>query len=146
MRTGVLGGSFDPVHVGHLAVAEACLRAAGLDTVLFMVAGAPPHKLDRTLAPAADRLEMTRLAVRDRPAFRADDRELSRRGPSFTVDTVRELLGESGGPDEVFWIIGGDTLPDLPPESVSSVTGAWSTEPRHTAQVRRLPEGRKERQ
>lgn len=114
MNLGVLGGSFDPVHRGHLAVARAALASAGLDRVLFMVAGAPPHKLGRTLAPGDERLHMVRLALQGEPSFQADDRELRRPGPSFTVQTVRELLAEAPPGLGVSWIIGADTLPDLP--------------------------------
>jgi len=113
MKIAYLGGSFDPVHVGHLALARACLVTADLDRVVFIVAGHPPHKLDRVLAPASHRVEMVRRAVAREDAFSVDDRETRRHGPCYTIDTVRELHSEHED-DNLFWIIGADTLPELP--------------------------------
>jgi len=113
MRIGFLGGSFDPVHRGHLELATACLEAVPLHRVVFVVAGTPPHKLGRALAPAVHRVEMVRLATREDARFAVDDRETRREGPCFTIDTVRELREAFPG-DELFWIIGADTLPELP--------------------------------
>lgn len=112
MRIGYLGGSFDPVHVGHLALAEACREGARLDRVVLTVAGTPPHKLDRALAPAAHRVAMARLAAGSNPSLDVDDRETRRGGPSFTVETVRALLAEREG-DRLHWLIGADSLPEL---------------------------------
>ena len=113
MRVGYLGGSFDPVHTAHLLIAESCLEQAHLDRVVFMVSGRPPHKLVRQLADPAHRLAMVRLAIKGNPALGVDDRELHRDGPSYTVDTVRELVAESPPGEEVVWIIGGDSLGEL---------------------------------
>lgn len=113
MKIGVLGGSFDPVHLGHLVLALRCREGAGLDRVLLMVAGRPPHKRDRALAPAAHRVAMARLAAAGCPWLDVDDRETARAGPSFTLDTVRALKAERPA-DSYHWIIGADTLPDLP--------------------------------
>jgi nicotinate-nucleotide adenylyltransferase len=113
VRLGFFGGSFDPVHAGHLLLAESCREALGLARVTFVVAGAPPHKLSRSLAPAADRIEMVRLAVAGHPAFAVDARETVRAGPSYTIETLRELRLENPA-DELFWLIGADTLPELP--------------------------------
>ncbi|MCU0727530.1 MAG: nicotinate-nucleotide adenylyltransferase [Planctomycetes bacterium] len=113
MRIGCFGGSFDPVHLGHLVLAESCREALRLDVVRFIVAGVPPHKASRTLAGAPDRLAMVRLAIAGHPAFLADDREIRRESVSWTIDTIRELRAEHPG-DELFWLIGADTLPELP--------------------------------
>jgi nicotinate-nucleotide adenylyltransferase len=96
--TGVFGGSFDPPHVGHAIVAQHARERLGLDRVLIVPAGSPPHKLGRRLAPADVRLQMVRALWGSDRAFQVDDRELSREGPSFTVDTLRQLAreGESG--------------------------------------------------
>jgi nicotinate-nucleotide adenylyltransferase len=113
MRVGCFGGTFDPVHCGHLILAESCREALGLDLVRFVVAGAPPHKAARVHATAADRLAMARLAITGNPAFVVDDRETRRTRLSFTIDTVREMRAESPA-DELVWLIGADTLPELP--------------------------------
>ena len=109
---GLFGGSFNPPHVGHLAVAAACAEAAGLEAVVWMPAATPPHKLgDASLAPAEARLAMVRAAVAGDPAFRVSDLEL-RRGadgaPSFTVDTLRALRAQTD--DEWALVVGGDSL------------------------------------
>jgi len=113
MRIGYLGGSFDPVHYGHLAMAEACLEGARLDRVVLVVAGSPPHKLDRTLAEAHHRVAMARIAAEGNPALEVDRRETMREGPSFTIDTVREIRAELGPGHEPVWLIGADSLPEI---------------------------------
>lgn len=90
-RLGILGGSFDPVHLGHLHVARAAQRAFELEHVLFVPAARPPHKPGRRLASGADRVEMLRLALQGRPDWSIDALELEREGPSYTIDTVRAL-------------------------------------------------------
>ena len=90
-RIGIFGGTFDPPHFGHLALAEWARAELRLDRVLFVPAGRPPHKARATSSSAAHRLAMTRLAVRGNAAFRVDALETRRRGPSFTADTVRAL-------------------------------------------------------
>jgi nicotinate-nucleotide adenylyltransferase len=108
MKIGVLGGSFDPIHAGHLAIAEAARDRHGLDRVLVVPAGVPPHKRGE-LAPAADRLTMVRLAIEGRPGLEASDIEIRRPGPSYTVDTLEEL--KRAHPDaELFFIMGADSL------------------------------------
>ena len=94
-RIGVLGGSFDPPHLGHLALAEWARVQLGLAQVLFVPAGDPPHKSRASLTPARQRLAMTRLAVRGNPAFVVRDLEIRRKGASYTVDTLRELAAEA---------------------------------------------------
>ena len=112
MPTGLLGGSFDPPHRGHLALGEAARRQLGLARVRLLPAGDPWRKAARGVTPAAERLAMTRLAVADDPAFEVDAREVERPGPSYTVDTLRELRDE--GETDLVLILGGDALADLP--------------------------------
>jgi nicotinate-nucleotide adenylyltransferase len=113
-RVGLFGGSFNPPHVGHLVLAEWAHAERALDRVLFVVAGQPPHKAPRPLAPAADRLRMVGLAIEGNPAFEACDLELRRTGASYTLQTVRELRGGLGADVELFLIVGGDSLLELP--------------------------------
>jgi nicotinate-nucleotide adenylyltransferase len=91
---GVFGGTFDPIHVAHLAVAESARDATGLAEVLFVPAGEPPHKRAQRISPVADRMAMVRLAVAGNAAFTASDLELRRAGPSYTVDTLEALRSE----------------------------------------------------
>lgn len=88
---GILGGTFDPIHIAHLAVAEEAWETLGLEGVLFIPAGLPPHKLDSTITPGEDRLAMIRLAIAGNSAFVASRMELDRGGPSYTVDTLADL-------------------------------------------------------
>ncbi len=112
-RVGVLGGSFNPIHLGHLLLAEDILELLALDRILFVPAAAPPHKPARGLAPARDRYAMTELAVRDHPRLAISDLELRRPGPSYTVDTL-EALRQAEGPDASFFLlIGSETFLDL---------------------------------
>lgn len=106
MRLGVLGGTFDPIHLGHLAAARAAIECAHLDRVLVVPTGVPPHRAP-AVAGAADRLEMARLAVADDPRFAVVDVELRRSGRSYTVDTLRELHAQHPD-DELFLILGWD--------------------------------------
>jgi nicotinate-nucleotide adenylyltransferase len=111
MRILCLGGSFNPIHHGHLLVARAAAENAGFDSVRLIPNLAPPHKLDYLLASPADRLAMTRLAAAADPLFSVDDLELHRSPPSFTIDTVRQF--RAAGLGRVTWLIGSDTLPTL---------------------------------
>lgn len=112
-KVGLLGGSFNPIHVGHLVLAEAAREQLGLERVLLVPNSLPPHKAAETMAPAADRLRMVELAVADHPALEACDVELRREGASYSLHTVRGLLSEH--PDwDVHFLIGADTLPELP--------------------------------
>ncbi|MDA1040615.1 MAG: nicotinate-nucleotide adenylyltransferase [Planctomycetota bacterium] len=113
MRIGVFGGSFDPVHLGHLIAAECCREQAGLDRVLFVPAAVPPHKQDRQLSPAADRVEMLRLAVGGHDAFAVSTLEIDRGGVSFTVDTLVHLR-ETHPADEFFLLLGPDAIVEFP--------------------------------
>jgi nicotinate-nucleotide adenylyltransferase len=112
IRRILYGGSFDPVHAGHLHVAAHALRALGADRLAFVPAFRSPHKTNGTSASAEDRLAMLRLAAQEDPRFDVLDTELRRGGPSYTVDTVRELLAP-GGPfagDALVLLIGQDAL------------------------------------
>ncbi len=112
MHIGIFGGTFDPVHLGHLILAEQCREQARLDRVLFVPAARPPHKLDQSLTPFARRVEMLALAIAGNPAFQIDDLEKDRPGPSYTVDTLEELHRRYPA-DELTLLIGSDTLADL---------------------------------
>lgn len=114
MKLGLLGGSFNPIHVAHVRMAEAAREALGLERVLFIPARLPPHKLTAGLAPEADRLAMARLAVQDVPGFEVSDVEMRRSGASYTIDTIETLRGEFGPAAEFFFLIGSDTLAELP--------------------------------
>lgn len=112
MKIGILGGSFNPIHNGHLAMAEAARAAHGLDRVLLVPAARPPHKRD-DLAPADDRLEMVRLAVKGRKGLEASAIEVERPGTSYTVDTLEELARRHPVA-EIFFILGADSISELP--------------------------------
>lgn len=112
-KVGLLGGSFDPVHVGHLVVAEQAREQLGLERVVFVPGLRPPHKLGKTLAPAEHRLRMVELAIAGHPSFEATDVELNRDGPSYSIVTVEQL--KAGHADwDIHFLIGADTLPELP--------------------------------
>ena len=123
MRLGILGGSFNPPHHGHLALARAAAAAHRLDTVLLVVAGSPPHK-PSGLAPATHRLAMVELAVAGEIGLEASDLELCRAGRTYTYETLEELHRLHPAA-ELFFIVGGDSLRDLP---------AW----RHPERILRL--------
>jgi nicotinate-nucleotide adenylyltransferase len=106
MRTGVFGGTFDPIHDGHLAAASAAMECAHLDRVLFVPSAQPPHR-PAALAPADDRLAMTRMAVDDDPRFEVSDLEVKRGGMSYTADTLADLHRDHPN-DQLFLILGWD--------------------------------------
>lgn len=112
-KLGILGGSFNPIHFGHLVLAETAREALGLDRVIFIPAKLPPHKTAAALADGADRLAMVRLAVAGNPAFAVSDMELRRPGVSYTVDTVRALRGKLGAGTSIYFLIGADTISEL---------------------------------
>jgi nicotinate-nucleotide adenylyltransferase len=112
MRIGVFGGTFDPVHLGHLILAEQCREQGRLDEVWFVPAGAPPHKLHYPITPFRHRAEMLRLATAGHPAFRVNELENERPGPSYTVETLDELRKTQPGAGW-FFLVGSDTLADL---------------------------------
>ena len=113
-QIGILGGSFNPPHLGHLMMAMDALELARLDRVLFVPAATPPHKSNHNgMISAEHRLAMTKLAIADEPRFEVCDDEIRRGGISYTVETLRRLKS-SRPDDELFLIIGGDTLRELP--------------------------------
>lgn len=109
-RTGVFGGSFNPIHYGHLLVADQVVELLALDRVLFVPAAVPPHKSTQMLAPAEHRAAMVRLAIAANPRFAVSDVELRRVGPSYTVDTLQELAHAA---DELYLLVGSETFLDL---------------------------------
>jgi nicotinate-nucleotide adenylyltransferase len=109
-RIGILGGTFDPPHVGHLWLATLAADAIGLDRVLFMPAAQPPHKAHEELTSAADRLLMTRLAIASDDAFELTLIEMERSGPSYTIDSVVELRRLYDDDAELFLIMAADSL------------------------------------
>lgn len=109
-RIGVMGGTFDPIHIGHLTIAEAAREALRLAEVIFIPAAEPPHKPERQGASAEHRLRLTQLAVGSNPFFRALDVEMKREGPSYSYDTLRALVETHGNHADFYFIIGGDEL------------------------------------
>jgi nicotinate-nucleotide adenylyltransferase len=108
-RVGVFGGSFNPIHFGHLLLADEICEILDLDRVLFVPAAVPPHKPAHDLAPARHRFQMTALAVREHPRFEVSDVELQRAGPSYTVQTLEALQGRG----DLHLLIGSETFLDL---------------------------------
>jgi nicotinate-nucleotide adenylyltransferase len=113
MRVGIFGGTFDPVHIGHLILAEQAREQASLDAVWFIPAPRPPHKEEAALTRFEQRVEMLQLATAGNPSFRIDEVEKERSGPSYTAKTLEELTGRHPGA-EFFLLVGSDTLADLP--------------------------------
>jgi nicotinate-nucleotide adenylyltransferase len=113
VKVGILGGTFDPVHVAHLIIADRAREELALDSVLFMPAGEPWRKSHRTVSEGEHRLAMLKLAVEGNDAFGISDLELRRDGPTYTADTLEALAAERL--DDAFWfIVGADALADLP--------------------------------
>ena len=141
MRLGLFGGTFDPIHLGHLILAEQCREACRLDRVWFVVAGAPPHKGgDRT--PVSHRIEMARIAIAGHQAFEVSEIEARRPGPHYSVDTLEAVHRERPG-DDLFFLIGADSLVDLPTWRDPAGIGAWprsswSTAPGWMKRIRRF--------
>ncbi len=112
-KVGIFGGTFDPIHAGHLITAQEVLTKCGLEKVIFVPSADPPHKERRPLTRAGDRLRMVSLAVEGDPRFSVSSIELERPGKSYTVDTLRQMR-ESFGPDvELCFIIGADNVPEM---------------------------------
>ncbi|TAN80687.1 MAG: nicotinate-nucleotide adenylyltransferase [Gallionella sp.] len=109
---GILGGTFDPIHYGHLRLAEEMLELAGLQQIRFIPAGTPPHRCAPQVA-AQHRSAMVQLAIADQPAFVLDDREVKRATPCYTVDTLRELRAEYGAAQPLCLLMGGDAFLQL---------------------------------
>ena len=113
MKLGVLGGTFDPVHLAHLVLAERAYEQLGLDRVHWLPAGDPWRKADRAVSPSEHRVAMVRLAIRGNPAFQVCSLELERKGPTYSVDTLAEL-GKKNPGSELMFLLGWDALEDLP--------------------------------
>lgn len=114
MKIGILGGSFDPIHRGHLALARESEKQFQLDKILFIPAGRPPHKKETpSLAPASHRAEMVRLALQGVKQWELSEIELKRPGISYTVDTLRTLKETYPDPDRLFFLIGADSFRDF---------------------------------
>ena len=114
MKIGILGGTFDPIHIGHLVVAEEARIKVGLNEVLFVPTGQPLLKPDRSITPADLRVEMVRRAIADNPHFKLCTLEIERPGPSYTVDTLMMLREQLGSEVSLLFILGRDTLAELP--------------------------------
>ncbi len=112
-RIGLLGGTFDPIHFGHLLLAVHSYEELDLDRVIFIPSRLPPHK-SGPVAEAADRLEMVRLALADDDRFLVCDCELGRAEPRYTIETVGQLQSSLGSDAHLFWLIGSDMVGDLP--------------------------------
>jgi len=133
-RLGVLGGTFDPPHLGHLWLAASAADAMGLDRVVFMPAARPPHKEDRAVTHVDHRVAMTRAAIADEPTFALSTLELERPGPSYTVETIRGLLAGGSVAGSLFLVMAGDSLAQIetwrePQELLKLVE--WIVGPRH---------------
>jgi nicotinate-nucleotide adenylyltransferase len=109
VRTGILGGTFDPIHIAHLHAAECAIAQLGLDRVMVIPAGDPWQKASRAITPARHRLEMCRLGVGEAPAMVVDDREVVRSGPTYTIDTLDSFPDD----EELFLIVGSDAAAAL---------------------------------
>jgi nicotinate-nucleotide adenylyltransferase len=109
MKIGILGGTFNPVHLGHLILAEEAREKLGLDKIIFVPANLPPHKDNGDIAAGSLRLEMLKLAIKDNKYFDVSDIEINRQGRSYTIDTIREF-NQKYPSDELYFIIGSDLL------------------------------------
>ncbi len=113
LRIGILGGTFDPVHLGHLAIAEEVRDRLDLDRVILIPAGRPWLKSGQRVTPADHRLAMVKLAVEDRPGLEVSSIEIDRPGPTYTVDTLSELRKELDSEVEIYFILGMDSIREL---------------------------------
>ena len=113
MRVGIFGGTFDPIHLGHLAVARAIQSSLGLDNVVFVPAGQPWLKADTPVSRVKDRVQMLRLALARRRALELSTIEADRPGPSYTVDTMETLQRQLGSDADYFFLLGSDALMDI---------------------------------
>ncbi len=114
MNIGVLGGTFDPIHIGHLALAEEVRDRLELAEVRFVPAGQPYLKADTPILAAEHRVQMVRLAIAGKPYFSLSTMEIERAGPTYTVDTIADLKSQLGSGAELYFILGWDNLEDLP--------------------------------
>jgi nicotinate-nucleotide adenylyltransferase len=112
-RILLYGGSFDPIHHGHLIVARFVAEHLAVSRVVLIPSTQPPHKPERSLSPAAERMEMCRRAVAGDPLFEVSAYEAERAGPNYTIDTVQHYRAQSGDTAELFWLVGMDSLREL---------------------------------
>ncbi len=112
-RIGVMGGTFDPIHHGHLVAASEVAHIFALDEVIFVPTGQPYQKDDREVAPAEDRYLMTVIATASNPRFSVSRVDIDRPGPTYTIDTLRELAAQAGPADELYFITGADALAEI---------------------------------
>ena len=112
-RLGVMGGTFDPIHYGHLVTAEEALQQFGLDGVIFVPTGRPWMKEHEVVSPAEDRYLMTVIATASNPLFRVSRMEVDRDGPTYTVDTLRGLKAELGTETDLFFVTGADAVLEI---------------------------------
>jgi nicotinate-nucleotide adenylyltransferase len=112
-RIGILGGTLDPIHFGHLDAAEAARTALQLETVYLLPAHDPPHRSASPLASAFQRFALVSLAIQDYPAYRVSDVELARSGPSYTADSLRALHAGGWTPSQIFFILGADAFAEI---------------------------------
>ena len=146
-RVGIMGGTFDPIHYGHLVTAEAARINFGLDEVVFIPTGNPPHKKDYNVTPAEDRYLMTVLAINNNPYFKVSRIEIERPGYTYTVDTLKQLGEEYGPGTSLFFISGADAVFDIltwkdVDEVLNYCTFIAATRPRYP--VKKLEEKLKE--
>lgn len=113
LKLGLLGGTFDPVHIGHLILAREAQEALDLDRVLFLPAFLPPHKDPGGVSEVEHRVEMLRLALENEPDFEPDLREINRGGKSYTLDTLKAVRQDHGLDTDIYFLIGADSLPEL---------------------------------
>lgn len=112
-KIGIFGGTFDPVHTGHMIIAEAVLEQANLDAIIFIPSARPPHKYYELMFDAKRRFKMLSEAVKNNPNFFVSDIEMNRKGPSYTVDTIREIKAQLTSETEIVFIIGKDSLYEM---------------------------------
>ncbi|MEW5895490.1 MAG: nicotinate-nucleotide adenylyltransferase [Candidatus Omnitrophota bacterium] len=143
-KIGILGGTFNPLHIGHLAIAQAAQEKMGLDKIIFVPSAQPPHKRITHLASAQDRLEMVCLSIKNNPNFDFSDYEVRKGGKSYTVDTVKHFYEEFGAGTKLFFILGGDAACQLHTwrrvsEIIKYVTFIVVNRPGHDDCVSKIP-------
>jgi nicotinate-nucleotide adenylyltransferase len=143
MNIGIMGGTFDPLHLGHLLVAEQARERMELDEVWFLPSNHPPHKDHSPVARSEDRLEMVRRAIGDHPKFKLCEIEFERDGPSYSVETAY-ILKERYPKDQFYWIIGSDMIQYLPKwykieEMIQEVSFIGLDRPGYGASLHNLP-------
>jgi nicotinate-nucleotide adenylyltransferase len=110
---GIIGGSFNPIHMGHLLLAEAAREAKSLDRVIFMPAAIPPHKPNKQLAPDKDRIEMIEACITGIPGYECSDMEIESGGISYTIDTVKKIRQQTQNEINLYFIVGADSVREI---------------------------------